>query len=199
MCVYFIANMCASRIGLGWAHDVLTIAYHTLMHFHAYLPCILSTLIYWLYWCFSACFSLLLSLLFTLVASWHLNVSLLRPKTLFILGHPLLLTLLPHTSGSVIRRPNRTSLRTFLDEAFIRNAKSFCRISSTLTYPLSFTIGVGSHCVKSRSLVHPCWFRSFTPTCMDLIIQYLFLLLAFKVCALWLHRILYPMCSVSQG
>ena len=30
-------------------------------------------------------------------------------------------------------------------------------------------IGVGSHCVTSRSHVHPCWFRSFTPTCMDLI------------------------------
>ena len=102
------------------------------------------------------CFSLPLSLLFTLVASWHLNVNLLHLGTFFVLRHPLLLTSLPLTSGSVIKRPNQTSLRTSLDEAFIWNAKSFCRTSPTLTYPLSFTVGVGSHYVTSRSLVHPC-------------------------------------------
>ena len=128
---------------------------------------------------------------------WHLNVNLLRPETLFVLGHPLLLILHLFLSGSVMRRPNRTSLRTSLDEVFIRNAKSFCRTSSTLTYPLSFTIGVGSHCVTFRSFVHPCLYRSFTPTYMDLIFQYLFLLLSFEVRTLWSHRILYPMCSMS--
>ena len=90
------------------------------------------------------------------------------------------------------------SLRNFLDEAFIRNTKSFCRTSPTLTYPLSFTVGVGSHYVTSRSLVYSCFSRSSTPTCMNLIIQYLFLLLAFEVRALWSHWILYPMCSVSR-
>ena len=124
------------------------------------------------------CFSL--SLLFTLIASWHLNVNLLCPETFFVLGHPLLLTLLPHTFGSVMRRPNRTSLRTFLEKAFIWNAKSFCQTSPTLTYPLSFTVGVGSHCVTSRSLVYPCLSRSSTSTCMDLIIRYFSLLLALR-------------------
>ena len=116
-------------------------------------------------------------------ASWHLSVNLLHPGTLFILGHPLHLILLLLLFGSVMSKPERTSRRTSLDEAFIRNAKSICQTSPTLTYPLSFTIGVGSHYVTSLSLVHPCWFRCFTPTCMDLIFQYLFLLLAFKVCA----------------
>ena len=150
-------------------------------------------------WCFSACFSLPLSLLFTSVASWHLNVNLLRLETLFISRHPLLPTLLSHTSGFVMRRPKRTSLRTFLDEAFIRDAKSFCQTSLTLTYPLSFTVGVRSHSVTSWSLVHPCLFKSSTPTCMDLIIHYLSLLLVFKVCALWSLWILYQTCFVARG
>ena len=47
MCVYFVANMCVGRIGLGWAHDVFTIAYHMLMHFHVYVLYILYILIYW--------------------------------------------------------------------------------------------------------------------------------------------------------
>ena len=54
--------------------------------------------------------------------------------------------------------------RTSLDEAFIRNAKSFCRTLSTLTFPLSFTVGDGSHCVTSRSPVLSCLSRSSTPT-----------------------------------
>ena len=98
-----------------------------------------------------------------------------------------------------LQRPKQTSLRTSLDEAFIRNAKSFCQTSLTLTYPLSFTVEVRSHCVTFWSLVHPCLSRSSTLTCMDLIIQYLFLLLMFEVCTLWSHRILYHMCSVSRG
>ena len=128
----------------------------------------------------SVCVSLLL---------WHPNTNLLHPRTLFIPGHPLLLILRLFLSSSVIRMPNRISLRTFLDKAFIWNAKSFCRTSPTLTYPLSFIVGVGSHCVTSWSLVHLCLSRSFILTCMDLIIQYLFLLLAFDVRALWSHGI----------
>ena len=89
-------------------------------------------------------------------ASWLLNVSLFHLGTLFVPEHPLLLILLPHTSNSVMRRPKRTSLRTSLDEAFIRNAKSSCRTFPTLYYPLSFTIGDESHCVTSRSLIHQC-------------------------------------------
>ena len=170
------------------------------MHFHAYVLSIQYILILFcylgLYWLSlspslsSVCVSLLL---------WHPNANLLHPRTLFVLGYPLLLILHLFLSGSVMRRPNRTSLRTSLDEAFIQNAKSFCQTFPTLTYPLSFIIGVGSHCVTSRSLVYPCLSKSFTPTCMDLIIWYLFLLLVFEVYALWSHWILYPMCFVYWG
>ena len=170
------------------------------IHFHAYVLSIQYILILFcylgLYWLplspslSSVCVSLLL---------WHPNANLLHPRTLFVPGHPLLLILHLFLSSSMMRRPNRTSLRTSLDKAFIRNAKSFCRTFPTLTYPLSFIIGVGSHCVTSRSLVYPCLSKSFTPTCMNLIIWYLFLLLAFEVCTLWSHWILYLMCSVSRG
>ena len=44
------------------------------------------------------------------------------------------------------------------------------RTSPTLTFPLSFTVGNGSHCVMSRSLVLSCSFKSFTPTCTRLIV-----------------------------
>ena len=69
--------------------------------------------------------------------------------------------------------------------------------SSDTDLPLPSIVGNGSHCMMSRSLIHPCLSRSFTSTCMDLIFQYLFLLLTFEVRALWSHRIVYPMYSVS--
>ena len=169
--------LCAGRIGLSQAHDEITIAYHMLMHFHAYVLYILYIFVY------LNCFGIFLSISFSppphslvyISAWWHQNVSLLRPGTFFVPGHLLfLLILLPHMFRSVMRRPKRTSLRTSLDEVFIWNSKSFCQTSSTLTYPLSFIVGDGSHYVTSRSHVHPCWSRSSTLTCMDSIIQYLF-------------------------
>ena len=111
------------------------------------------------FWYFSDCLPLFsLSLPLTLVASWHLSVSLLRPGTLFVPRHLLLLlhlTQLPLTFDSVMRRANRTSLRTSHDAAFIRNAKLFCQIFLTLTYPLSSIVGVGSHYVAPRSRALP--------------------------------------------
>ena len=160
MCVYFVAMLCAGRFGLGWAHDEFISACHMFMHSHAYVPSILYILIYQLLGTFLiVSLSFFLSLLLTLVASWHISVSTLRPGTLFVLGHLLLLFLhltpLPLTFGSVMRRPNRISLRTFHDAAFIRNAKSFCQTFLTLTYPLSSTVGVGNHYVAPWSRAFP--------------------------------------------
>ena len=146
MCVYFAAMLCAGRFGLGWAHDAFKFACHMFMHFHAYIPSWFYHLILKLIGAFLiVSLSFFLSLLFTLVASWHLSVSLLRPGTLFIPRYLLLLlhlTPLPLMFGSMMRRPNQTSLRTFHDATFIRNAKSFCQTSLTLTYPLSSRFGV---------------------------------------------------------
>ena len=107
-------------------------------------------------WDFFDCLSLSLSFRLCYSCLWHLNESLLRLGTLFVLGHPLPLILLLHIFGSVMRMPVRPSQRTFLDKAFILNAESFWRTSLTLTYPMSFTVGVGSHCVTFQSHVHSC-------------------------------------------
>ena len=155
-------------------------------HVHAF-PCIrsFSSIYLVIFELFLGLFLLSLSLpLFFVCVSlglWHPNASLLRPETLFVPGHPLRLILLLHLSDFMIRMPERPSQRTFLDKVFIRNAESFCWTSPTLTYPLSFTIGVKFHCVTSRSPVLPCWSKSSTLTCMDWIIQYLSFILVFEV------------------
>ena len=121
------------------------------MHSHAYVPSILYLVISIILglFRFSPSLSFFLSLPLTLVASWHLSVSLCHPGTLFVPEHHLLLLLLlliphPFTSSSVMRRPNQTSLRTFHDVAFIRNAKLFCQTFLILTYLLLSTVrGLG--------------------------------------------------------
>ena len=70
----------------------------------------------------------------------------------------------------VMMMPTRHSQRTFLDTAFILNTKSFWWTSPTPTFPLSFIVEDGSHCVTSQSHVLLCLSRNFTPTCMGLIV-----------------------------
>ena len=127
-----------------------------------------------------------LSLFLTLVAAWHVNVNPFRLGTLFVLGHLLLLlhlTPLHLTNSSVMKRPNRTSRRTFHDEAFIRSTKLFYQIFLTLTYPLSSTVGVGSHYAAPQSCFFPWSYRSSIPLCTDLITLYPSSSLAFRVYA----------------
>ena len=153
--------MCANDcvlLGLDWGEPM--IFFFCMSHVHAF-PCIRSFFsIYLLYLnCFGTFLIVSLSPSLSVCVSlclWHLNASLLRPRTLFVLGHPRHLILLLHLFGSVMRMPERPSWRTFLDEAFILNAKSSCQTSPTLTYSMSFTVGVGSHYVTSQSHVHPC-------------------------------------------
>ena len=99
--------------------------------------------------------------------------------------------------SSMMVMPLRHFRRTFLDKAFIQNTKSFCWTLSTPTFPLSFTVGDGSHCVTSRSPVLSYLSRSFTPTCTGLIVQYLFSSLVFEVRAFLSHRNLLWMCFGS--
>ena len=74
--------------------------------------------------------------------------------------------------------------KNFHDKAFIWNTKLSYRTFLILAFPLSSTVGVGSHFVASRSLV-PLWsYKSFTPICTHLITLYLISSLAYKVRAL---------------
>ena len=140
-----------------------------------------------------------LFLFLSLVALWYLNENPLRHRTLFVLGYPLLLTPLLLTYSSVMIKPIRTFQRTFLDEAFIRNAKSFCQTLLTPTFSLSFIVGDRSHCVTSQSHVLSCLSRSFTPTCTRLIVQYLSSLHALEVRTFLSHRSLLRMCFEFLG
>ena len=171
--------LCAGRIGLGRVYDEISFACHMFMH----SPCIRTLFQYTCY-----IWNVFGTFLIVSFSPYLFYFCPLRPRTLFLLWHHLRLILLLLISGSVMSKPERTSWRTSLDKVFIRNAESFWWTSPTLTYPMSFTVRVGSHCVTSRSLVLPCWFRSLTPTCMDSIFQYLSFILAFEVRALLSHH-----------
>ena len=187
-CILGVCYICWTvcvLLGLDWAEPMMHLYLHVTclcIFMHTYLQFFIIWYIFLLV-LFWLSLSLSLSLSLTLVASWHLNVNPLRLETIFILGHLLLLFLTPvHlTYGSVMRRPSRTSQRTFHDEAFIRNAKSFYQIFLTLTYPLLSTVRVGSDYVVSQSHALPWSYWSSTPICTDLIILYLSLLLVFEV------------------
>ena len=143
MCAFFVGISCVGRFGLGWAHDVFTVACHMFMHF----SCI-HTILFLLFdivvdWYFSASLSLSLSF-FGKVCAWHPSANPLHRRTLFVLGHLLLLILYPLMLGFVMLKPIRTFQRTFLNVAFIRNARLSFQISSILIYPLLLTKGVGN-------------------------------------------------------
>ena len=148
---------CCVPVGLDWAKPMMFLLLHVTCSciLHAYVSILFLSHRFLTVWCFSTCLTLSFSF-FQLVTLWHLNENLLHPRTLFVLGHLLLLSpliLLLFMFGSVTIKPVRTFRRTSHDAAFIRNAKSFYRIVPILTFPLSSTVGVGSHYVASRSLV----------------------------------------------
>ena len=155
MCVLYVEILCTDRFRLGWAHDVILLHVTCSCIFHAYVPFFIFFIIicYWLV-LFCVCVSLSLSF-FWIVCAWHPSAKLLRPGTLFVPRHLLLLILLLFMTGSVMIKLVRTFWRTFLDVAFIRNAKSFFLTSPILIYPLSLTVGVGNPFVISRSSIPP--------------------------------------------
>ena len=173
---FLVGTLCAGRFGLGWTDDDILVTRHMIMHF----SCIRTILFSFWYICWLVLFSLSLSLS-QIVCAWHPSANPLYPKTLFVLGHHLLLTLLHSMSGFVIWRLVRTSRRTSPNVAFIQNATLSYWTSQILIYWLSFTSGDGSLFVRSRWVVPPWSYRSFTPICMDLIIPYLISLKLFEV------------------
>ena len=175
--VFYMLKPCVLVV-FDWIEPMMFILLHVTCSciFHAYIP--FFSFLWYYCWLVLFCFSLSLSLI---VCAWHPSTNLLHLETLFVLGHLLLLILILLTFDSVIRRPVRTSRRTFLDVVFIWNARSFFLTSSILIYPLSFTIRVGNPFVISWSIVLPWSYRSFTPICTDLITPYLAFSLLFKV------------------
>ena len=183
-CVFTLLQCCV-LIVLDWAEPMMYLNLHitcssilmqTYLHFFTFLYATVLILS-WL--------SLSLSLSFLCQSAlWHLNINLLCPRALYILRHLLPLTLHLLLFSSMMMKLKRTSQRTSVDKAFIRNAKSFCRTFLTLTYSLSFIVGFRSHLMTSQSLV-PLWsYRSFIPIRTESILQYLISSIAFAVHAL---------------
>ena len=176
--------ICCVLLDLDWVEPMIFFLV-CMSHVHAF-SCIRTFIplySYILMYLVLFCVSLFLPLsFFRLVASRHLNENPLHPRTLFVLRHLLLLlTLHLLMYGSMMIKHERTFRRTFLNEAFIQNTKSFYRIFPILTYPLSSIVGVGGHYVTFQSLV-PLWSNmSFTPICMNSILLYLISSLAFEV------------------
>ena len=144
----FYCNDCVP-IGLDQAEPMMylslhvicsSIFMHTYLHFFIFLytAVVVTFLIV----------SLSLSFLHQFIL-WHLNLNLLHPRTLCILGHLLFLILPLLLYSSVMINPERTFQRTFPGKTFIRNATSFCRTFPTLTFPLSYIVRVGGHYVTS--------------------------------------------------
>ena len=155
--------MCATDcvlVGLDWVEPMMLFILHVTclcIPMHTFFPFNLFFDILNCFGTFLIVFSLSLPLsVYVNLLLWHPNGNVLHPGTLFVPRHPLLLTLLLSLFGFVMRRPNHTSLRTFLNKVFILNAKSSCWTSPTPSYPLSSIVGDGGHCVTPRSLVHPC-------------------------------------------
>ena len=167
--------LCAIRIGLGWANYVFKLACHMFMHTYLYFVTFLYTVVLVL---FLLSHSLFLALVYSMAPK--------RKST------PSQNPLRSGASSSSDPTPfhvwfrddkaQKDFLQNFWDEAFIQNTTSFCQTFPTLTYPLSFTVGIGSHFVTSRSLLPPWSYRSFTPICTELILLYLISSLAFEVC-----------------
>ena len=109
-----------------------------------YSPCIHTLFsIYLLYLnCFGTFLIVSLSLplfLFTLVVSMVPKRKSTPSQNALVLGHYLLLILLLLIFSSMMRIPERTSQRNFLNEVIIQNAESFWQTSPTLTFLLLFT------------------------------------------------------------
>ena len=133
MCVYML-EPCV-LLGLDWVEPMTQFSLHVTCSciIHTYIPFSFSYLVLSVDGAFlfvSLSLSLLLSLSLSLshiACTWHPSPKLLHPGTLFMFG-------------SIMRRPVRTSRRTFPNVVFIRNTMWFYRIFSILFYPLSFTV-----------------------------------------------------------
>ena len=124
------------------------------------------------------CVSLFLSFSLDLVTFlWHLK-SRFRPRTrsLVVVLLLLLLLLLLIESGFVMRIPKKISLRNFMTERFIQNARSFGLIFQTLLFPVHLALEVGIIFVRNPRVVLVCSYKSSTPKCMPSIPLFLSLL-----------------------
>ena len=170
-------------VGLDWVstHDAINFS---TSHVHAYFMHTYPFFSFFVLYCdyvlsLSLSISIYLSLFLSRIDyAWHPSTNLIRLETLFVSGLPHLL-IFPFplfTFGSMMRRPIRTSLITFLNMAFIWSAMWFCWTLLTLLYAMSFTLRDGNLFVRYTWGVPSCSYKSFTLICTVSIPLYLSLL-----------------------
>ena len=145
MCVWLLEHV---LVGLDWFYPWCKLYFARHMFMHISCVHILSFLFFWLWCVFSLSLSLSLSLS-QINYVWHLSANPLRLETLLVPGLLLLILLFPlFMFGSVMGRPNKTSLRTFRNVAFIWSAMLFCWTFLTLLSLWSFGLEAGNLFVR---------------------------------------------------
>ena len=194
-CILDVCNwLCAGRIGLGWAHDAISFADHMFIH----SPCIHTLFsIHLLYLnCFGSFLivSLFLPLfLFTLIVS-------MAPKHKSAPSQNSLRSRASYSSDptpSLIWFHDKDARKDFSENFSQQGVHSERRV--ILADFVDTDLPTVIHSQGWESLVHSCWSRSFTPTCIVSIFKYLSFILVFEVRALWSHHSLLQMCFMFQG
>ena len=147
----------AGRIGLGWAHDVFILHVTCSYISHAYVLSFQYTYYIWtvlgLFW---LSLSLPLSSVCVSLCLWHLNASLLRPKTLFV-------------GASTSSDPTPSSIQ-FRDEnawkAFLENFSRW-GIHSERQVILADFADTGTRCHSQSRFEVTVWRPSHMSICAD--------------------------------
>ena len=138
-CVLVDLDWVSTYDAIYFQHVICSWIFHAYVLFHSY---------FWIVIVFCFLLSLSLSLFLSLSridCKWHLSTNLLRLRILLVPGLLLLIFPFPlFTFGFVMGRPNRTSLRTFRNMAFIQSALSLRRTFPTLLSLWSFGLGAGN-------------------------------------------------------
>ena len=156
-CVFICWKLCADRFRLGWTHDA--IIFSTSHSFHAYVPFLfyLSVL-----GCDCVMFFFSLSLSDRLHIAPKHKSTLVRNPLHFGSSSSDPHVPPPFTFGSVMKRPIRTSRRTFLNVAFMWFYQNFL----IPLFLMSLTLRDENLFVRYPWGVPPCSYKSFTLMCI---------------------------------
>ena len=189
-------------VGLGWALDEISFACHMFMHF----PCIRTLCSYICHiWTVLGLFWLSPSLSLSPFHSFTLVVSMAPKRKATPARNPMRSRASSSFDSATfdVRFRDRDAQKAFSENFSRRGVHSEHQVIladfADTDLPSVIHSRGGSHCVTSRSLVLSCLFRSSTPTCTGLIVQYLSFSLAFKVRTFLSHRSLLRMCFGFLG
>ena len=152
-CVLECWKLCVGRFGLGWTHDAIIFS---MSHVHSHFMHTYPFFSFFVLCCDYVLFLSLIPSLSQIDCAWCPNANLIWLGTLFVPSHHLLL-ILPFpffTFDSMMRKPIRTSQRTFLNMAFIQSAMWFYQTFPILLFSMSFTLEDGNLFMRYLKVSH---------------------------------------------